>query len=142
MFFFVGHRVFFFDFWVKNDSGDPRDEKKKYSGYYGDSTSIALESAFFIINDVEFDSKQTIALFNSLKHEGETSFFVSYENLSYRNCYKDFPKGTIHIIGVNPESNDNCPHIIVENHQQYFIGADNGIFSLLFRFSNQEKYSY
>ena len=59
-------------------------------------------------------------------------FDISHAAFVIKNCYKDFPKGTIHIIGINPESNDNCSHIIVENHQQFFIGADNGIFSLLF----------
>lgn len=59
-------------------------------------------------------------------------FDISHASFVIKNCYKDFPKGTIHIIGVNPESNINTPHIIVENFNQYFIGADNGIFSLLF----------
>ena len=48
------------------------------------------------------------------------------------NCYKDFPKGTIHIIGVNPFETDNIRHLLIEHEGHYFIGADNGIFSLLF----------
>jgi len=59
-------------------------------------------------------------------------FDISQAAFVIKNCYKEFPKGTIHVIGINPEANDNCSHIIVENHQQYFIGAYNGIFSLLF----------
>jgi len=49
-----------------------------------------------------------------------------------RNCYHDFPKGTIHIIGVNSETNINSPHIVIYNKGHYFIGADNGMFSLIF----------
>ncbi len=48
------------------------------------------------------------------------------------NCYVDFPKGTIHIIGVNPFETDDSRHLLIEHEGHYFIGADNGIFSLLF----------
>ncbi|MFP3860473.1 MAG: S-adenosyl-l-methionine hydroxide adenosyltransferase family protein [Bacteroidales bacterium] len=49
-----------------------------------------------------------------------------------RNTYSHFPPGTIHIIGVKsvpPKGND---YLLVEKDNQYFIGADNGIFGLLF----------
>jgi S-adenosylmethionine hydrolase len=45
--------------------------------------------------------------------------------------YLNFPKKTIHIIGVDAELNkENC-HVVVEWNDHYFIGADNGILSLL-----------
>lgn len=49
-----------------------------------------------------------------------------------KNCYKDFPAGTVHIIGVNTEESEKNPHMAVFADGQYFIGADNGIFSLIF----------
>lgn len=49
-----------------------------------------------------------------------------------KNCYKSFPKGSIHIIGVNPEINLSTSHVVVKHNEHFFIGADNGIFSLLF----------
>jgi len=49
-----------------------------------------------------------------------------------RNSYPDFPAGTIHILGVNTEADTQSPHIIVKHREMYFIGADNGVFSLLF----------
>lgn len=48
-----------------------------------------------------------------------------------RNACRDFPGGTIHIIGINSEAGIDTPHIIVKYNDQYFIGADNGIFSLV-----------
>lgn len=48
-----------------------------------------------------------------------------------RNCYKDFPDGTIHIIAVNTEESDKNPHTVVYADKQYFIGADDGIFSTI-----------
>lgn len=49
-----------------------------------------------------------------------------------RNVYKEFPAGTIHIIAVNTTESDDNPHTVVFIHDQYFIGTDNGIFSLIF----------
>lgn len=48
-----------------------------------------------------------------------------------KNCYKDFPDGTIHIIAVNTEETAKFPHTLVCADKQYFIGTDNGIFSLI-----------
>lgn len=49
-----------------------------------------------------------------------------------RNAYRDFPEGTVHIIGVNTEASLETPHTLVFHRGHYFIGADNGIFSLIF----------
>ena len=49
-----------------------------------------------------------------------------------KNCYRDFPEGTIHILGISTEESENTPHTVVFADGQYFIGADNGIFSLIF----------
>jgi len=49
-----------------------------------------------------------------------------------RNAYRDFPPGTIHIIGINSEASIETPHVLVVKDGHYFIGADNGIFSLVF----------
>ena len=49
-----------------------------------------------------------------------------------RNCYLDFPQGTIHIIGLNPEIDSESVHVAIFYNGHYFIGADNGMFSLIF----------
>jgi len=49
-----------------------------------------------------------------------------------RNFYHSFPPGSIHIIGINTEASIETPHTIVFHNEHYFIGADNGIFSLIF----------
>lgn len=48
-----------------------------------------------------------------------------------RNAYPNFPKGTIHVIGVDSEEALDKPHVVVECEGHYFIGADNGVFSLI-----------
>jgi len=59
-------------------------------------------------------------------------FDIATASFVIRNTYRDFPKGTAHIIGVNPEADINTHHMVVEHDGHFFIGADNGIFSLLF----------
>ena len=59
-------------------------------------------------------------------------FDIIHASFVIKNTFKQFPKNTVHIIGIDSETNDNTNHIIVQNHDQYFIGTDNGIFSLIF----------
>ena len=49
-----------------------------------------------------------------------------------RNASKSFPDGTIHIIGINTEESLNHHHTVALYNNQYFIGTDDGIFSLIF----------
>ncbi|HRN42259.1 MAG: SAM-dependent chlorinase/fluorinase [Flavobacteriales bacterium] len=49
-----------------------------------------------------------------------------------KQCYKTFPKDTIHIIGLNAELDENTVHLAIYYDGHYFIGADNGMFSLIF----------
>lgn len=49
-----------------------------------------------------------------------------------KNVWRDFPRGTFHIIGVDCDWRADSPYIIVKMEGQFFIGADNGFFSLLF----------
>lgn len=48
-----------------------------------------------------------------------------------KNAYPDFPKGSIHLIGIRTEANKQGSHVVVASDGHYFISADNGIFSLL-----------
>lgn len=48
-----------------------------------------------------------------------------------KNAYKHFPKGSIHVIGVDAERNPEKRHLLMLLNGHYFIGADNGIFNLL-----------
>lgn len=60
------------------------------------------------------------------------AFELSQAAFILRNSFHDFPEGTIHIIGINTEASIENPHTLVFHKGHYFIGADNGIFSLLF----------
>ena len=49
-----------------------------------------------------------------------------------RNAYPAFPAGTVHLIGIDPEAGPQTPHVVAAHDGHWFVGADNGIFSLLF----------
>ncbi len=44
--------------------------------------------------------------------------------------YSSFPKGTVHLVGVDMESNKENQHIVMQWNDHYFIAADNGILSM------------
>ncbi len=49
-----------------------------------------------------------------------------------KNTYKNFPDGTVHLIGMNTEESISRPHTVALYDQHYFIGTDDGIFSMIF----------
>ncbi len=49
-----------------------------------------------------------------------------------KNAYKSFPKGTIHILSVNNFYSKKRRFLAIRYDDHYFVGPDNGIFSLLF----------
>ena len=49
-----------------------------------------------------------------------------------KNAYHHFPEGTIHMIGIDSEATHGKLHIACKVDGHYFIGADTGIFSLMF----------
>ena len=56
-----------------------------------------------------------------------------------RNCFKNFPIGTVHIISVDDELSIRNEHLAVKANGHYFVGADNGLFSLLLNETKAEK---
>lgn len=48
-----------------------------------------------------------------------------------QNAYTSFPKGTIHIIGIDSELNEENKHIALKLDDHYFICANNGIMSMI-----------
>lgn len=74
------------------------------------------------------------------------SFNIAQAAYFVNNITRDFPTGTIHFLGVdalpqisigNPES--NLYPIVMKLNGQYFVGCDNGIFSLLTDYKNAEE---
>ncbi|WP_285008064.1 SAM hydrolase/SAM-dependent halogenase family protein [Pedobacter faecalis] len=60
------------------------------------------------------------------------SFNISYAAFVLKNVYPYFPKGSVHLIGIDSVYNENTRYVALKHNDHYFVGADNGIFSLLF----------
>ncbi|MCF6182359.1 SAM-dependent chlorinase/fluorinase [Lutibacter sp.] len=56
-----------------------------------------------------------------------------------KNAYKSFPEGSIHIIGVDSELNEENKHIALKLDNHYFICPNNGVISLLANEIKPEK---
>ena len=76
-------------------------------------------------------SQSTQAQVVDISHQVQ-SYNINHAAFVLRNCFYNFPKGSVHIIGVNTEGGKDVPFLLVEYQKHYFIGADNGIFGLLF----------
>lgn len=58
-------------------------------------------------------------------------FFVPGAAMVVKNSFRDFPQGTVHLIGVSPNRTKLIGHVVVEYKGHYFVGADNGMFHLI-----------
>jgi hypothetical protein len=56
-----------------------------------------------------------------------------------QNAYSSFPKGTIHLIGIDSELNPENKHIAIYLDEHYFICANNGIMSMICAEISPEK---
>jgi S-adenosylmethionine hydrolase len=60
------------------------------------------------------------------------SFNISNAAFVLKNAYPYFPKGTVHLIGIDSVFSEVTKYVALKHNDHYFVGADNGIFSLLF----------
>jgi S-adenosyl-L-methionine hydrolase (adenosine-forming) len=59
-------------------------------------------------------------------------FHVSSAAFIIRNVYRQFPDGAIHIVAVDALNSPNSRVLAIKTEGYYFIGPDNGLFSLVF----------
>src|SRR5690606_30332344 len=60
------------------------------------------------------------------------SFDIQNAAFILRNAYPYFPENTVHLIGIDSVFNDETKYIALRYNNHYFVGTDNGIFSLMF----------
>ncbi len=59
------------------------------------------------------------------------TFNTSQASFVIRNTFSNYPEGTIHIICVHSEAHSGDEYLVVKSRGHYFIGTDNGIFTLI-----------
>lgn len=62
---------------------------------------------------------------------GISPFNITETAYILKNAYKNFPKGTIHIVGVDSELNEDNKHIALLLNGHYFVCPDNGLISMI-----------
>ncbi len=65
-------------------------------------------------------------------HSTEAAYII-------KNAYHNFPKGSIHIVGIDSELTPENKHLAIFLDGHYFICADNGIMSLIAKEIKPEK---
>src|SRR5689334_957770 len=78
-----------------------------------------------------------------ISHQVE-HFDILQASFVIKNCFAKFPEGTLHFIGlagVQPASkNERRNYLILKSKGHFFIGEDNGIFSLILGDEEKEMY--
>ncbi|PWK78249.1 hypothetical protein LX99_02089 [Mucilaginibacter oryzae] len=60
------------------------------------------------------------------------AFNVQQAAFILKNSFHYFPDDTVHLIGIDTVYSDHTKYLAIRYKKHYFVGADNGIFSLMF----------
>lgn len=55
-----------------------------------------------------------------------------------RSVFRDFPKGTVHLVGVDATGSRGDRYIALQLEDHFFVGVDNGIFGLISEKNHQQ----
>jgi S-adenosyl-L-methionine hydrolase (adenosine-forming) len=56
---------------------------------------------------------------------------IAHAAFVLRSVYKEFPKGTVHLVGVDSTANKGDASLAIQLDDHFFVGADNGLFGLI-----------
>lgn len=70
------------------------------------------------------------------------AFNVMQAAFVIKNCYAEFPEGSVHIIGVNAILNKKKALLIIEKNKHFFLCSDTGFPDLLFPEEEKKVYAY
>jgi len=97
---------------------------------------ITFLSDFGVIDHYVAAVKAKILSVNSGLQIIDISHNIEPNNLAHasfvlKNVFKDFPKGTVHMVGVNTPNFPGPEYLALKIEEHYFVGADNGLWGLL-----------
>jgi S-adenosyl-L-methionine hydrolase (adenosine-forming) len=56
---------------------------------------------------------------------------IAHAAFVLRAVFRDFPKGTVHLVGVDSTGNRDEAYIALQMEDHFFVGCDNGLFGLI-----------
>jgi S-adenosylmethionine hydrolase len=87
-----------------------------------DSYVAAVKAKIFSINP----NINIVDISHDISH-----FNIAHAAFVLRSVFRDFPKGTVHLVSVNAPSREQEKLVAVQLEEHFFVGIDNGLFSLL-----------
>lgn len=60
------------------------------------------------------------------------AFNIPHAAFVLKNAFHYFPENTVHLIGIDSVYHEHTRYLALRYKEHYFVGSDNGIFSLLF----------
>jgi S-adenosyl-L-methionine hydrolase (adenosine-forming) len=63
---------------------------------------------------------------------------IAHAAFVLRSVFREFPKGTVHLIGVDSAGNRDDSYIALQLEDHFFVGCDNGLFGLISDKSHQQ----
>ena len=102
------------------------------------STIVTLTSDFGTRDSFAASMKGAILKINPEAQIVDISHEIAPQDIweaafSLKTAYSYFPKGTVHLAVVDPGVGSSRRGIIVVTESYYFVGPDNGIFSLIYK---------
>jgi S-adenosylmethionine hydrolase len=67
-----------------------------------------------------------------------SAFNIPQAAFVLKNAFPYFPKNTVHLIGIDSVYSEHTRYLALKHKGHFFVGADNGIFSLLFSENPEE----
>ncbi|MCH7534311.1 MAG: SAM-dependent chlorinase/fluorinase [Bacteroidetes bacterium] len=95
------------------------------------TTDLGLKDYYVSLIKAAILSQEPEATIVDISHD-VPKFDLLQASFIIKNSYSAFPEGSIHIVGIDADLKEDRCHLALKVNGHYFIGADNGIFSLIF----------
>lgn len=89
---------------------------------YSDHYIAAVKGKILQINP----QQQIIDISHCIEH-----FDIAHGSYVLKMAFRDFPKGTIHIVAIDINASEQDKVIALKLEDHYFVGIDNGLFGLI-----------
>lgn len=101
-------------------------QSKTYSGIVTFTTDFGLDDGYAGVMKGVVLSHFPQAILVDVSH-GVPAFNLRAASLVLESSFSSFPKGTVHVVVVDPGVGSSRRHLLVKSADHFFIGPDNGI---------------
>ena len=102
------------------------------------TTDFGLQDYFVPVLKGAMLSRDSALNFVDISHNIKNHDIVQAA-FTLKNAWSSFPEGTIHVVSVNNMGGEKSRFLVLKHQNHYFLGPDNGIFSLIFKDSPSNK---